>query len=328
MERAYIQYIFLLLATAVVFTAGLWIHSFIVAVNIFDCRNRRAMTAADQILFSVGLARLTFNISCLGDLLCTIILQSFLQIDPMHAAVRSIVMLSNYCSLCFSTLLSLVFFLKISIFKNVFISRLKSFVLQNIVLLLCTSLLFSILYTILGSWWYNNELLRLEVNSKMNVSQTMQLSLVMQIYYITGNAVPFFISAISVCFLLKNLCLHLTRMKDNIATHLDTYYTAIRCTTSCFVSYTLHIISSLLLMNYYYSIDIIVFHLIVNFFPAVHSAYLISITTRLRQQFSRLVNDGRKCLFKKRRDKINNSTRPCSSGLTGPTICNETISLG
>ncbi|XP_056419462.1 taste receptor type 2 member 50-like [Hyla sarda] len=331
MENVYsIQHICLLLASAVVFIAGLLIHSFIIAVNIADCWNRRPMTSADQIIFSIGFSRLILQVSSLGDLCFTIIYQSLFRLLIIHEAMKFFFHLSNISSFWFSALLSIVFYLKISNFNNVFFLQLKNFILQKVVHLIFTCLLFSGPYTVVGVWWYHNEVVSLDMKIKMNITENIQLGSDFHIYFITGNAVPFMVSFISTILVVRNLCLHLSRMRgnNNITAHLDTYYIAIKSTASCFVSYTLHIISTNIIMTFYFSMDMVGVFCIDNIFPAVHSAYLIFITTRLRNQFSRFVHHGGRCLFNieshKQIERINGQN---GQGMEEPAKCNENIPM-
>ncbi|KAG9467931.1 hypothetical protein GDO78_014031 [Eleutherodactylus coqui] len=257
MEGEYsIQY--LCLAFAVIFACilGLLIHSFIIAVNITDWMKGRPITTIDQILlYTLGSQEWYINY------------------------VTS-------CSLWLSTLLAVVFCLKISNFHNVLFVRVKTFVLHKVVSHYFLSTLFSILCC--NRVWSKHILNSdLPFDSLKNASYNNPVSVAQSVYYMLGNILPFLFNCVSAITVLVSLCLNMTRVKSSgtLTTHLDTHCIAIKAIISCFISFSLQVFIYIYTMSRFFLIDALSFYVILHFFPAVHSIYLISITDKLRNQF-------------------------------------------
>ncbi|KAG9464277.1 hypothetical protein GDO78_020209 [Eleutherodactylus coqui] len=284
---------------------GLLVHLFIVAVNVTDWMKGRPITIIDQILLYLGLSRTVYQCVGLIDVLSAVTSASNLSALIGNVFFSVFKVSVTLCSVWLSTVLAVVFCLKISNFHNVLFLRVKTFILHKVMHIIIFLALYSLSYSLLGAWRQYIKSNYRSFDSMKNISHNNPGSVATKVYFIMGDALPFLFNCVSTITVLVSLCLHLARMKSarNLTIHLDIYYIAIKAIISCFLSFSLQVITHVLIVNFALLIDSLFFYVILYFFPALHSAYLISITIKLRNQFFRIFNCRTKCV-PSRRTKI------------------------
>ncbi|CAN2390804.1 hypothetical protein PRIEUP_LOCUS841, partial [Pristimantis euphronides] len=110
-----IGYQILNFAAEIFFLAGFLINIFIVAVNILELKKGGPMTTADNVITSLGISRMVFQVICLLNIIY------FYKLDNLFLVLILLVdMPSIYSSIWLSTLLCVIFCLKIPTLQNGF----------------------------------------------------------------------------------------------------------------------------------------------------------------------------------------------------------------
>lgn len=269
------------------FVFGLLIHSFIVAVNIMDWLKRRPVAMSDQVIASLGMSRLIFQFACLFHMFFAI----FVDNNYLNFFLIIMKVISNYSSIWLMTLLSVVYCSKISNFQNAFFRTLKTIVFQKAVHFIAGSVIVALFCGALQTLFdLTADLTNSTKAFTVTGTQRMQRNLKYFTFFILGNTVPFLIYFLASLLVIFFLCLHMREMKtnSNYSFKLNTYFTAFKAVTYCFLCYALHVGSNLIALYYVDSLSIVWVNVILNIFPALHSVILIYKTPNLKTQFLRL----------------------------------------
>ncbi|KAG9465018.1 hypothetical protein GDO78_019059 [Eleutherodactylus coqui] len=251
-----VEYQILILAAGLSFLAGFLINAFIVVVNISEWKKGRPVSTADKVITSLGISRMVFQ-------------------------------LTSVCSSIFlSTLLSIVFCLKISTLHNAFLLRLKILVLNRVSQLIVVFVMMSFSHCLIFSLAANVEILK---NSTLEIhfNVLMDFDISALIFQITG---PFLINFISSVLLIIYLYHHVSRMrsKRNTTSDMDPYYKTIKFTGFSLFCSTVYIIIQQTFPFCYYAFGLLGFYFLWQLFPTLHSIYLIYVTAKLRISVSNM----------------------------------------
>nr|DBA25489.1 TPA: hypothetical protein GDO54_009869 [Pyxicephalus adspersus] len=273
---------------------GLMIHSFIASVSVMDWLKKRQMNAVDQVITALSVFRVLFQVSNMTRMLLKLFNQRTLIIRILLGWSTFSLIMTSYCNIYLSALLSAVFCFKVCSFHNVIFQCLKKLIVQRLGCVIVASMLVSLL---LGSFVIYELILDQYSNVTNERIETRYT------YYATiVNFVPFFVQVFSSISLIVFLHLHLRKMKStsNLNVQLDPIYHVLKGIAFCFLTYFVQILCDLLTAYFYTSLSTIVAFIIWNACPCVHSIYLIRTTTRLRNHFSRIPCWGTNSLFKRR----------------------------
>ncbi|CAN2390782.1 hypothetical protein PRIEUP_LOCUS819 [Pristimantis euphronides] len=289
-----IGYQILILAEGLSFLAGFLINMFIVAVNISEWKKGGSMSTPDKVITSLGISRMVFPVGCMCYVIWDIYfyrLDSFFFIPVEFLEITSV-----YSSIWLSTLLSVVFFLKISTLHNAFFLRLKILVLNRVFHLIVASVVVSSGYALL---YCLTTFFKISHNSTYQTYDNVYIGFEFSglIFFHYG---PFLIYFISSVLLIVYLSHHMRQMrsKGSRTSHLA-YSKTIKFTGfSLFCSSVYTIIA--LTASYYYKIfGLTGIYFLWNIFPTLHSMYLIYVTAKLRVQVSNVVQWYRRCCVPK-----------------------------
>ncbi|XP_066445088.1 taste receptor type 2 member 140-like [Eleutherodactylus coqui] len=276
------------LATGLSFLSGFLINVFIVAVNISEWKKRRPVSKIDKVITSLVVSKTVFQVSCV----LMLILHDYLyRLSSLFLVL--VILTSMYSSIWLSTLLSVLFCLKISTLQNAFFLRLKILVLNRVFHLIMAFLMVSISYALIFSLMIHVEIFNNSTQKWYN-NAYMGLHISALIFPTTG---PLFINFMSSVLLIIYLCNHVSRMSSerNRKSHLDTYYKTIKFTIFSFLFSAVYII----LQQTYNHSSAVIGLLGYNFFSQIsstlHSIYLIYVTAKLRIQVSNMVHFLRRC---------------------------------
>nr|DBA25490.1 TPA: hypothetical protein GDO54_009870 [Pyxicephalus adspersus] len=283
----------LVVAVEIGFILGLLINSFIVAVNIMNWFKERPMTANDQVITSIAIARILLQSACLFHIFVTV----FFNSNYLNLFLIIMMVMSNYSSIWLTNLLAIVFFLKIFNFQNVFFQKLKAVVSQKALYFIAGSILLSFFYGVLYTWLdYTTVLANTTESFTVTWTHNMQTSLKYFIYFFLGYTVPFLIYLIILSLLVFFLYFHMSKIKTSSSLlGLDNYYTALKSVACCFLCYSFNVGSNLIVMYYYDSLSIVLINVIFNIFPALHSVFIIYRTPKLKTGLLRLFKCGTSC---------------------------------
>ncbi|KAM8953299.1 taste receptor type 2 member 4-like [Pelodytes ibericus] len=309
-----------LTVTVITFIEGFLANGFIVAVYSTDRLGGREMKASDNILLSLSISRMCYQ--CLS-LLRTF---SFAFLPPSPALEVTIVtstfleIVFFYTSLWFVTLLSILYFLKIANYSHAFFLRLKTMISRRILLFIVVAVLISVCNTCLhikvsgSETGFDNSTQNLSTGDTDTCRYRANDNYIY--VFILGNSGPFLIYSTSSVLLFTSLYHHIKQMSDSnngfTTSHLNSYYMAIKSMAVCFLFYGLQVGTNILCIFCNFLFGLMWTQIFLNFFPALHSNYLIYGTPKLRQLFTHRVQQGVNCVLN-RGDGEPNSTRQLES---------------
>ncbi|OCT81557.1 taste receptor type 2 member 116 [Xenopus laevis] len=289
-----------LVALGFSFLVGAAINIFIVAVNLADWLKRRQLSDSDKVLTWIGISRLGLQITTTLTVYGVIFFQMDLlgDVRTTSKALRFVEFFFNYSSIWFSTLLSFFYMVKIANFRHSVFVLLKERISRFLQTLGVSCLLLAFINTLLLFLWPTNinglvgNSTR-DLNDNATVSHTERRAFVY--LFVSGNCLPLAINAVSLTLLLVSLLLHIRQMRGGSShsfssPNLDKYYTAIKSMILCFLIYSVHIGIGFAGLTYSFSANIIWIQIMTNFFPTLHSLFLIIGTAKLRQQFSSIIH--------------------------------------
>nr|DBA25508.1 TPA: hypothetical protein GDO54_009888 [Pyxicephalus adspersus] len=229
--------------------ATISLQLFIVIVNVIDWLKGRSLTAADQIITSIGITRIIFSVCSpfyYFTYYCTAELRVIFLVLNLVFGITSF-----FASIWLSSLLSILFCFKISTFRNVFFSRLKTILSQRVLFLIFASVLMAFGYTVMFCLVVTHKLFGSSGNYDfLFYNQNFQLIISM---HILGNIFPIITCFASSVILIISLGFHIRQMK----THR-------------------------------------------NMLSVLHSISLIYVTTKLKNQFFRIIHGKMDCLFRRK----------------------------
>lgn len=295
------QYIFknlgLFVGVGLFFIAGAVIHAFIVLVMICGWMKGRTMTAVDKTITSLSIARVSFQLTCLINMFLEICYQDGFLFSIVKKCADFTELLSNTCCICLFTLLTFVVCLKISNIPNAYFQHLKFVLSQRIAHLISAVVVVSILQTVVFIW-YAELLNRNSTDDYVINYYDHNVALQYVYFYALWNAAPFLIQLTCSCLVIYSLYVHLKRMRSrtNITILMDPYYGVIRTIIFSSLNFALEVILTLTCVYHYETLGTTFSYVTWNFFPIIHSLYIIHSTAKLRKAFSQILHGGRNCI--------------------------------
>ncbi|CAN2391523.1 hypothetical protein PRIEUP_LOCUS1563 [Pristimantis euphronides] len=280
-------------AVGLSFLAGFLINVFIVAVNISEWTKGRSMSTTDKVITSLGISRMVFQVGCMFHVIWDVY---FYRLDNLFfVPVLFLETTSIYYNIWLSTLLSVVFYLKISTLHNAFFLRLKTLVLSRVFHLIVVSVVVSVTYALVCC------LITISIpyNSTMENYLNPMIGLIFSrfIFRTSGPCLIYFISSV---LLIIYLYQHVSRMRSrrNETSHLDAYYKTIKFTGFSIFCSTCYSIMDLTSQYWLSPFGLLGFYFLWQLFPTFHSMYLIYVTAKFRIQLCNVVCVLRRCIPK------------------------------
>nr|DBA25488.1 TPA: hypothetical protein GDO54_009868 [Pyxicephalus adspersus] len=294
-ETCVLQNLGLFVGVGLFFIICAVIHLFIAVVNFYDWLKGRTMTVIDKIVSSLSIARGSFQLACLINMFLETCYEDSLLFSVVKRCGDFTELLSNSCCICFFALLILMVCLKVSNIHHVYFHHLKFITARRIVHLITASVVMSILHTTIFIWIA--ELLHSENSNDSYIIDYSDHNVALQYvyFYTLGSVVPFFMQLTCSFLVIYSLCVHLKRMKGrtNLNTQADQLYSAIRASIFCFLNFILQIILTITIVYHYETLGTVFSYVTWNFFPTIHSIYLIHSTAKLKNVFFRILQGGR-----------------------------------
>ncbi|KAG9467812.1 hypothetical protein GDO78_014251 [Eleutherodactylus coqui] len=291
-----ILYLGLLVPALITFIAGMGIHSFIIGVNVTDWWKGRPVTPVDHIVTSLGISRM--GTQCLA--IIYLIMDTAFQIHlDTHVTVfvGSIYDFFIYANFWLTSLLSIVFCLKISNFHSRLFLYLRGMIAHRTSNLIAISVLLSIFNCLMLLMMSITEVMKNGTYNTTMQNLSMDCTIYMNYFYnyTLGIFIPLFFYCISSVLLFTSLYHHTTKMKmsSNVTINLGTYYSVMKFVSFTLIYNTIYVIGHFLGVYYYYFYCVL--HLwifiVLNFVTGLHSSYLIYRTAKLRSQMSKVLQN-------------------------------------
>ncbi|XP_040285753.1 taste receptor type 2 member 7-like [Bufo bufo] len=295
----------LLPSALIALLAGLVIHSFIIASNVYDWWEGRSVTPVDHIVTSLGISQMCSQ--------CANTLDLFLGLSFIIRNVRSRVTLLiidvvyaffTGTNVCLTALLSIVFCLKISNFHTRLFLYLRRMILQRTVFFIVASVLLSFFNCLMALSMTLTEVTK-DGAYKITSHLFLNCSNINNLYHFSiGCFFPLLFYYFSSILLFSSLYYHATRMKmnKNVTINLETYYSAMKFVSFTFIYNTVYSIGHFLCAFYYYlhCVSLPWLFIFLGFLPALHSSYLIYRTAKLRNRMSKVLQNVIDFLFQKK----------------------------
>ncbi|XP_072000315.1 taste receptor type 2 member 119-like [Engystomops pustulosus] len=282
----YIKDLCLFIAGVISYITGLTTNLFIVGVSVVDRLIRRPLTPADLLITAIATSRIIFQL----NIFVIIFFQEYSA--AYSIAFSSIGNFSIYCNIWCSVLLSVFYSLKIGNFHN-FLHRCLKLISRRVLLLILGSVLLSIAYT---SVLHMRNFMIIPKNSTQEGDGSLAIRLIMDLFLLLWNVLPFLFYAGSSFALLGSLCRHMYRMRreDNVTGRMDAYYKTIKFTIFSFFSFAFYVTINVFGSDFFDHFGSL---LMWNCFPLLHSIYIIYMTARLRATFLNILHGLNKCFL-------------------------------
>ncbi|XP_056419443.1 taste receptor type 2 member 13-like [Hyla sarda] len=298
-----VLYLHILVPALIALIAGLVIHLFIIVINVTDWLYGRSVTPVDHIITSLGISRMCTQFAfTMSMLLNSLFLKN---IDAILIILNAVYIVFVNTNVWLTSLLSIVFCLKISNLRTRLLMYLRRMIDQRTVHFIVGSVLLTSL----------NGLLPLlttiiDVTEDGTYNTTMEILLIEckfddSLYtHIISSTIQLLFSSISSVLLITSLYRHITKMKmsGNLSINLETYYSAMTFVSITFIYniiyFTGHVIMAF--MYYLYCEYVLWLDTVLGFLPVLHSSYLIYRTAKLRSHMSKVLQNVIDFLFQRK----------------------------
>ncbi|XP_056419446.1 taste receptor type 2 member 66-like [Hyla sarda] len=253
------------------------------------------MSTSDQVIISVMISRMisqsVLQLRLFWESFCT-------MCSPKYDFIIQITSISSmYSSIWLSTLLSIVFYLKISNIHSVFFLQMRRLFSKKILYFIMASLLVSIGQTLMT---YFVKYRRIVFSNSTNDYIHKNIYLKHAVFF--GNIfVLLFIRFLSSLFLITSLYLHIRHMRcnRNVTNSLDPYYRIIKYIAGSFFTFVLFCITSLVAVRFYNMFGFVILSISWTTIETLHSMLLIYVTPKLKNPLSRILKSLSNCWMKR-----------------------------
>ncbi|KAG9469404.1 hypothetical protein GDO78_020574 [Eleutherodactylus coqui] len=300
-----IQYLGLLALALIALIAGLVIHSFIIGVNVTDWWKGRPVTPVDHIVTSLAISRIGAQCARTLYLYVDKLFLKHLDSPVTLVIIHEIYNIFSYTNVWLTSLLSVVFCLKISNFHTRLFLYLRGMIVPRTVYFIVATVLLSTFSCILLSLETINEVIKDRTYNPIMDNSSLHCTYFISMHnYIIRTFFPHLIYYISSVLLFTSLYHHTTKMKmsSHLSINLETYYSMMKYVSFTSIYNTLYFIVEVICVIYFYFFCAFFqwLHVVLGFLPALHSSYLIYRTAKLRSQMSKLLHNVTDFLFQKK----------------------------
>ncbi|KAM4043894.1 taste receptor type 2 member 4-like [Anomaloglossus baeobatrachus] len=300
------QYLGILVLAIIALILGLVIHSFIIGVNVNDWWKGRSVTSVDHVVTSLGMSRMGAQCANTMYFLLMFFLSRPLS-DVMRDILDSVYAFCIYSNIWLTSLLSIVFCLKITNLRTRLFLYLRKVIVPRTVHFIVASGLLSAFSCLMP---------KLKIPSGEIYNTTMKNQLVdcirvnFLIYFSTGASIPMIFYFTSSILLFSSLYHHTVKMKrsSNLSINLETHYSAMKLVFVTFI-YNTTFFTGYLFGFFYYNflcVDLKWLHMVLNFLPTVHSSYMIYRTARLKRKMSKILQNYIDFLYQRKGAETSN----------------------
>nr|DBA25492.1 TPA: hypothetical protein GDO54_009872 [Pyxicephalus adspersus] len=275
---------------------GLVANVFITIANLLDWMAGKKMKPFDIIFLSLGLSRSIHMCLFIFNIIIRVLNLNVYHISFLNRILNMAYLFLDFSSLWFSMWLCVLYFVKITIFKNSLLIRIKLRVPQLVTYMIMSSVLSSLLSGFIFVYNYNEpfDLMIPELILPINSTIEKELAFLIPSYFL-GHFLPFIMVSISSSFLLQSIISHVKHIKSNITSfrtpRMDAHLSAIRSVclvevlTICYLFVTIFC-----RFNFYQIFDKAVMLVLVIAYPTFHSVVLIMGNAKLKKKLFDIVH--------------------------------------
>ncbi|KAG9462366.1 hypothetical protein GDO78_014268, partial [Eleutherodactylus coqui] len=294
--------LYLLVPALIALLAGLMIHSFIIGVNVTNWWKGRPVTPVDHIVTSLGISRM-FAQCVITVFLFVIRLLSNLN-SNVPLAIGAVYIFFLYANVWLTSLLSIVFCLKISNFHSRLFLYLRGMIAHRTVYFIVAAVLLSALNCLMPIFTAITDWMRSGTYNTTIPDQCIEYTNTKYAYsYAIGASIPLIFYCISSFLLFTSLYHHTRKMKmsNNLSINLETYYSVMKFISFTFIYSTIYFFGHFISVTFYfiYCISLNWLYIVLNILPVLHSSYLIYKTAKLRSKMYKVFQNVMYSFFKR-----------------------------
>ncbi|KAM4043903.1 taste receptor type 2 member 7-like [Anomaloglossus baeobatrachus] len=284
----------LLVLAVITLIPGLVIHSFIIGIDVNDWWKGRSVTSVDHILTSLGISRMNIQGAFTMYVFVDILFQSRLNLEAPMLIIDAVHVFFTHANVWLTSLLSIVFCLKISNLRTRLFLYLRRMILPRTGHFIVALGLLSAFSSLMTLFMVNTEVTDGGAYNATKSNLITVCGYTYALYYFfTGASISLLCSFISSVLLFCSLYHHTVKMKrsSNLSINLEAYYSAMKFVSFTFIYNTIYLFGHFA-CGFYYLFNCVDFtwpFIFLGFLPVLHSSYLIHRTTKLRQQMSNIL---------------------------------------
>ncbi|KAG8548273.1 hypothetical protein GDO81_025887 [Engystomops pustulosus] len=218
--------------TLVEIFGGLLINGFITTIKILDWWECQKMKPLDKLFLGLGLSRFLTMCLYVFNIINRFFSLNVYQIKVLDWTLNTICLFLDFSSLWFSMWLSVLYYVKVAIFKSNILIRIKLRLSELVPYMILSSIFISLVSGFLFAYNFSSDLDIMIPYSNMDHNQSEEPYLEFAIpSYIFGHFIPFIIVSISTFFLLQTILVHMRHISSNASSittpRMNAHHTAI-----------------------------------------------------------------------------------------------------
>ncbi|KAM4043888.1 taste receptor type 2 member 40-like [Anomaloglossus baeobatrachus] len=275
---------------------GLLVNGFITVAKLVDWWEGKKLKPFDKIFFSLGLSRLFYMFFFIFNIVNRIFNLNFYQICFLNWMLNTVYLFLDFSSLWFAMWLCVLYFIKVAIFKNTFLIRMKLRIPELVLYMIQSSLLISLVSGFVFAYNFEGtlDIMNPPKNAETNTSVNKQIMYLVPSYFF-GHFFPFILVSLSSSFLVEHIFVHVKRLSSNVTsfttTSMDAHLSAIRSVIMIEVMTIFNFIVTILLrFDFQDFCNQGVLFLFTVSYPVLHSMALIVANANLKKSAHKILH--------------------------------------
>ncbi|XP_072000308.1 taste receptor type 2 member 39-like [Engystomops pustulosus] len=280
---------------------GLLINGFITTIKILDWWECQKMKPLDKLFLGLGLSRFLTMCLYVFNIINRFFSLNVYQIKVLNWTLNTICLFLDFSSLWFSMWLSVLYYVKVAIFKSNILIRIKLRLSELVPYMILSSIFISLVSGFLFAYNFSSDLDIMIPYSNMDHNQSEEPYLEFAIpSYIFGHFIPFIIVSISTFFLIQTILVHMRHISSNASSltppRMNAHHAAIHSVMLLELMTVLNLVVSVLhrfdVSDTYNNASLFLF---VIAYPVFHSLVLIAGNAKLRKAAMRFLCQVKEC---------------------------------
>ncbi|XP_075123030.1 taste receptor type 2 member 4-like [Leptodactylus fuscus] len=280
---------------------GLVINGFITVTKLMDWWEGRKLKPFDKIFLSLGLSRILFMALIIFNIINRFFSLNFYDINVLNWIFNAVYLFLDFSSLWFAMWLCVLYYIKVVIFKNTLLIRIKLKIPELVRYMILSSLFVSSLSGIVFAYNYKwtLDVMIPPKYMEMNTSLDKQMAYLIPSYFL-GTFLPFLLVSASTSFLVEVIFVHVRRLSNSVTSFttpsMDAHLSAIRSVIMIEVMTILNFIVSVLIrFDFHDTCNKGILFLFAVFYHVAHSVALIAGNAKLKKATLKILHYFKKC---------------------------------
>ncbi|XP_056419455.1 taste receptor type 2 member 4-like [Hyla sarda] len=268
---------------------GLVVNGFITIAKLMDWWGGRKLKPFDKIFFSLGLSRLILLFFTLLNIINRAFSLNFYHINVLTRFLNTVYLFLDFSSLWFTMWISVLYFIKVVIFKNTLLIRMKLKIPELVKYVVLSSMFVSFVSAFIFAYNFEgaSDIMIPPRNKATNTSVDKQI-IYLAPSYAFGHFLPFILVSVSSLFLIEAIYVHVRRLTSNITSfstpNMDVHFSAIHSAVMLEVMTVFNLIVTILIrFDFYDFFNKGILFLFAVAYPILHSVALIAGNAKLKK---------------------------------------------